>query len=237
MTSENLYVYGNLPESRLEELSAWGEEQVASLKSRYRLPDGTTPWRGRLIVFAARDRFDYEEFNTVLLNRRTPRGVSGHAVVSPNFDNAYVAMFDVGNADSGDSLNARQLLNSLLAQSYLTRDGGTVPDWLRHGFGLLECGEVAESQYLKLAPQKAGAALSTIDAPATLFDDGTFAPEEVGPVGFLLTRYLINNGGIGKLQKLVGELRTNGNAGRAVQATYGQNAALIGQAFLRTGGQ
>ncbi|MDG1897025.1 MAG: hypothetical protein P8J37_19120 [Fuerstiella sp.] len=237
VTSANLYVYGNLPESRLEEFSIWGEELVASMTSRYKLPGGAKPWRGRLIVFAARDRFDYEEFNTVLLNRRTPRGVSGHSVVSPNFDNAYVAMFDVGNADSADALNARQLLNSLLAQSYLTRDGGAVPDWLRHGFGLLECGAVAESQYLKLAPQKAGAALATIDAPATLFDDGTFSPEEVGPVGFLLTRYLINNGGIGKLQQLVGELRTNGNAGRAVQATYSQSAANIGQAFLRTGGQ
>ena len=54
VTSENLYVYGNLPESRLEEFSMWGEEQVASLKSRYRLPEGAKPWRGRLIVFAAK---------------------------------------------------------------------------------------------------------------------------------------------------------------------------------------
>ena len=237
VTSENLYVYGNLPESRLEEFSMWGEEQVASLKSRYRLPEGAQPWRGRLIVFAAKDRFDYEEFNTVLLNRRTPRGVSGHSVVSANFDNAYVAMFDVGNTDSADALNANQLLKSLLAQSYLTRDGGAVPDWLRHGFGLLECGDLAASQYLKLAPQKAGVTLATIDSPATIFDDGTFAPEEVGPVGFLLTRYLINNGGVGKLQQLVGELRNNQNAGRAVQATYGQSAANIAQTFLRTGGQ
>ncbi len=237
VTSENLYVYGNLPESRLEEFSMWGEEQVASLKSRYRLPEGAKPWRGRLIVFAAKDRFDYEEFNTVLLNRRTPRGVSGHSVVSPNFDNAYLAMFDVGNTDSAEALNAQQLLNSLLAQSYLTRDGGAVPDWLQHGFGLLECGDVAASQYLKLAPQKAGVTLATIDSPATIFDDGTFAPEEVGPVGFLLTRYLINNGGVRKLQQLVGELRTNQNAGRAVQATYGQSAANVAQAFLLTGGK
>lgn len=215
----------------------WGEEQVASMISRYKLPGGAKPWRGRLIVFAAKARFDYEEFNTVLLSRRTPRGVSGHSVVSPNFNDAYVALFDVGDADSADALNARQLLNSILAQAYLTRDGGTVPDWLKNGFGLLECGAVAESQYLKLAPQKAGATLATIDNPATIFDDGTFAPEEVGPVGFLLTRYLINNGGIGKLQQLVRDLRTNRNAGQAVQATYGQSAADIGQAFLRTGGR
>ena len=59
----------------------------------------------------------------------------------------------------------------------------------------------------------------------------------VGPVGFLLTRYLINNGGVRKLQQLVGELRTNQNAGRAVQATYGQSAANVAQAFLLTGGK
>ena len=237
ITTDNLYVYGSAPQSRLEEIAAWGEEHVSRLTSKYKLPDGEKPWRGRLVVFVAKARFDYEEFNTVLMNRRTPRGVSGHAVVTPGFNQAYVAMYDVGDTDSADSLNAKQLLGSLVAQAYLSRSGGALPDWLEQGFGLLESGAGADSQYLKLLPQQAGQALSTVSNPATLFDNGTFAPEEVGPVGYLLTRFLINNGGIAKLSQLAREFQSNRNMGRAVQAAYGESAANLGQAFIRSGGR
>ncbi len=236
-TTENLYVYGSVAQSRLDEIGAWGEELVASLTSKYKLPDGEKPWRGRLIVFVTKARFDYEEFNTVLMNRRTPRGVSGHSVVTPNFNEAYVAMHDVDDADSADSLNAKQLLGSLLAQAYLSRTGVALPDWLEQGFGIMESGAGSESQYLKQLPQKAGQALSTVTNPATLFDNGTFAPEEVGPVGYLLTRFLITRSGIGKLSMLAKEVQNDRNMGRAVQAAYGQTAASLGQAFLQSGGR
>lgn len=232
----NLYVYGNAPQSRLEQIGQWGEDKVAALTTKYKLPAGTKPWRGRLILFVAKDRFDYEEFNTLLMNRRTPRGVSGHAVVSANFADAYVAMHDVGDA-GGTTLPAQQLVNSLLAQAYLVRSGGNLPDWLQHGFGLLESGAPGNSPFMQEIPQKAGAAIATITNAATLFDNGTFSPDEVGPVGYLLTRYLMNNGGIGKLSRFVGEYQNGGNASRAVQAAYGQSAANVGQAFIRTGGK
>ncbi|MFY9252462.1 MAG: c-type cytochrome domain-containing protein [Fuerstiella sp.] len=236
-TTENLYVYGSVPQSRLDEIGVWGEELVSSLASKYKLPAGQKPWRGRLIVFVAKARFDYEEFNTVLMNRRTPRGVSGHSVVTGNFNESYIAMYDVGDTESVDSLNAKQLLGSLLAQAYLSRSGAALPDWLEQGFGLLESGAGAESLYIKSLPQKAGEALSTVTNPATLFDNGTFAPEEVGPVGYLLTKFLMTRGGVGKLSLFAQEMQTNRNAGRAVQATYGQSAAIVGQAFLQSGGR
>lgn len=232
-TTENLYVYGNAPQSRLEQLAAWGEEKVAELTSTYKLPGGQKPWRGRLIVFAAKDRFDYEEFNTLLMNRRTPRGVSGHAVVTANVADAYVAMHDVGDAGDINGLTARQLLNSFLAQAYLLRSGGTIPDWLQQGFGLMEAG--GSSPYFQEIPKLAGDAVSTLSNPASVFDDGTFAPEEVGPVGYLLTRFLIARGGMAKLSQFVREMQTSRNAGRAIQAAYGQSAANLGQAFLQSG--
>lgn len=235
--SENLYVYGNIPQSRLDQISSWGEAKVSALVAKYKLPAGEKPWRGRLIMFVTKDRFDYEEFNTVLMNRRTPRGVSGHAVVSGNFADAYVAMHDVGDAGDANALSAQQLVNSFLAQAYLIRSGGTIPDWLQQGFGLLESDAPGGSPYFQEIPQKAGAAISTINNPATLFDNGTFAPDEVGPVGFLLTRYLINNGGIGKLSRFVAEMQTARNASQAIQTAYGQSAANLGQAFISSGGK
>lgn len=237
VTTDNLYVYGNAPQSRLQQIADWGEAKVAELTEKYKLPAGETPWRGRLIVFVTKDRFDYEEFNTVLMNRRTPRSVSGHAVITANAADAYIAMHDVGDEASDQQLAAQQLTYSLVAQAFLMRNGGSLPDWLQQGFGLLESGAGQLSPYFQTLPQTAAQALSTINSPASLFDNGTFNPDEVGAVGFLLTRFLINNGGMAKLGRFAQTYQQNGNAGQAIQAAYGQNAAALGQAFLRSGGR
>jgi len=234
---DNLFVYGNAPQSRLDQIGEWAEAQVADLSSKYKLPGGEKPWRGKLVVFVSKTRFDYEEFNTVLMNRRTPRGVNGHSHVTPNFDQAYVTLFDVGDDESEDSLNTQQLVAALVAEAFIGRDGQALPDWLQQGFGLLQSGATSNSKYFGLLPQRAAESLATVTNPATIFDNGTFAPEEVGPVGFLLTRFLLNRGGAGKLRQLIPAIRTSRNAGRAVQAVYGQSAAAIATEFLRTGGR
>ena len=238
ITTTNLIVHGNAPEARLQELGDWGETHITTLAERYKLPAGEKPWKGRLIVFVGKDRFDYEEFNTVLMNgRRTPRSVSGHALVTPNFETAYVAMHDVGDESTDDSLSAQHLLNSLLSQAMLNRDGAQLPDWLRQGFGMIESGVPPTSGFVKKIPARAASAIATITDPGKIFDDGTFAPDEVGPVGYLLVRYLISNGGLPKLQLLAQELRSNGNVGRAIQQVYGSTPASLGQAFIRSGGR
>ena len=61
-------------------------------------------------MFVTNDRFDYEEFNTVLTDRRTPKAISGHSMITANFETAYVAMHDVGDTESADSLTAIQLM-------------------------------------------------------------------------------------------------------------------------------
>lgn len=233
--TNDLIVHGNLPQSRLQELADLGQAHADSLKEKYGVKGKL--WRGRLIVFATKARFGYEEFNTVLMNnRRTPRGVSGHVVVTTNVATAYVAMHDVGNGSSQDALGAESLLRSLVAQAFLIRGGQNLPDWLQQGFGLLESGETPDSDFLKQLPLVARSAVSTISNPATLFDNGTFAPGEVEAVGFLLTRFLIANGGMAKLNQLIGQLQSARNSSRAVQATYGTSAADLGRAFLQSGG-
>ncbi|GAB5441206.1 MAG: hypothetical protein Fues2KO_15550 [Fuerstiella sp.] len=237
VTTDNLYVYGNAPQSRLQQIADWGEAKVTQLTEQYELPAGEKPWRGRLIVFVGKERFDYTEFNTVLMNRQTPRTVSGHAVVSNNFADAYIAMHDVGDDATDQQLPAQQLTNSLIAQAFLMRSGGSLPDWLQQGFGLLESGADQTSPYFQALPQTAGQALSSVAQPATLFDNGTFSPDEVGAVGYLLTRFLVKNGGMQKLGQFVQAYQQNRNSGQAIQAAYGQNAAALGQAFLRSGGR
>ncbi|MCA9082641.1 MAG: hypothetical protein KDA81_01230 [Planctomycetaceae bacterium] len=237
VTSTNLYVLGNADESRLAQISSWGEAQVSSLTAKYKLPDGDQPWRGRLIVCVTKDRFDYEEFNTVLMNRRTPPGVSGHVSINQNLETAYVALHDVGDTENADRLTTQQLLNSLLAQAFLLRRGAAMPDWFRSGFGLLESGLGTDSAFMKTIPQRAAEAVSTITDPGTLFRDGTLSPDEVGPVGMLMTRFLINHGGTARLQQLAMEIQNGTPAQNALEKVYSENAANLGRAFIQSGGR
>ncbi len=64
-------------------------------------------------------------------------------------------MHDVGDTQSADALSAEQLLKSLISQCYLTRDGSTLPDWLKQGFGLLESGVEENADYVKAVPNRA----------------------------------------------------------------------------------
>jgi len=237
ITSPNFYFYGTVPVDRLKQLSDVAETHLAELEKRYPLPGGQSAFRGRLVVFVTRERFDYEEFNTVLMSRQTPKVVSGHSVINANFETAYVAMQDVGDTDSSSSLTAEQLMKSLISQTFLTRDGASLPDWLRQGFGILESGLSTESVYLKAIPARAGKALATITDVSKMFDDGTLAPEEVGDVGYLMVRFLMGHGGQMRFQQLVGELRRNRDVSRAIQTVYNLPADQLGQLFLKSGGR
>ncbi len=236
-TSTNFYFYGTVSEDRLKQLSEAAETHLAEQAKRYPLPAGEQAFRGRLAVFVTKDRFDYEEFNTVLMNRRTPKTVSGHSTINANFETAYIAMHDLGGIESASALTTEQLLNSLLSQSYLTRDGSNLPDWLKQGFGLLESGLKSENIYVKAIPGRAAKAILTITDAGKLFDDGTLAPDEVGEVGYLLVKFLQSQGGPARFQQLVGELRKNPNAARAVEQVYSTPATQLGQLFLQSGGK
>jgi hypothetical protein len=146
-------------------------------------------------------------------------------------------MHDVGDTESASALTTEQLMKSLVSQSYLTRDGSSLPDWLKQGFGLLESGLKSENVYVKAIPGRAAKAVATITDAAKLFDDGTLAPDEVGEVGYLLVKFLQSQGGPARFQQLVGELRKNPNAARAVEQVYGTPAAQLGQLFLQSGGK
>ena len=236
-TSTNFYFYGTVSENRLKQLSDVSELHLAELAKRYPLPDGEQAFRGRLTVFVAKDRFDYEEFNTVLMNRRTPKSVSGHSVINANFETAYIAMHDVSDTESAIFLTTEQLMTSLLSQSYLTRDGSSLPDWLKQGFGMLESSLKSDSVYVKAIPGRAAKAVATISDAGTLFDDGTLVPDETGDVGYLLVKFLQSHGGPARFQQFVGELRQNPNASRAVEKIYSTPAVELGQSFLWSAGK
>ncbi|MCH2201637.1 MAG: hypothetical protein MK102_06690 [Fuerstiella sp.] len=225
--TENFYVCGNVHKKRLRHLAELAEAQVTRLQNLHN--DRETPWRGRLIIFASRDRFEYTEFNTVLRDQRTPRQVDGHVVITPQLATAYVVLHDYGDVRSGSALTSDQLLNSLVAQAWLVRDGSNLPDWLIQGFGLLESGIEAKS-LKRLKPQTIRAA-TTVKSPADLFGDAAFAPADVPIVGASLIRFLQTPGNA-KFQEFLKAASTASSSAEAITSVYRQPAESVARAFL-----
>ena len=227
VTTDNFYMSGNVGRNRLSQLAELAEVQVARLHERHDHHDN--PWRGRLIIFASNDRFEYTEFNTVLRNRRTPREIHGHVVITDQLATAYAVFHDRAELSSASELSSEQLLNSLVAQAWLARDGSTLPDWLQQGFGLAESGIDAKS-LSRLKPRALQAA-NKIDTPATVFNNGVFAPVDVPVVGATLIRFLQTRGKT-KFNEFIEAVRTTSSPTEAISRVYGRPAETIARAFV-----
>lgn len=226
-TTANFYVCGNVSADRLKQLGNLAETQVTRLSEQF--GGNTDGWRGRLILFVTKDRFDYTEFNTVLREQRTPPTTHGHVVLTAQLDTAYAVIHDRGDTDSEQELSTEQLLNSLVAQAWLARDGAAMPDWLQQGFGLLQAGVSPRAQrQLKLQARRAA---QTITDPSRLFDNGTLPPADVAVLGASMVQFLQTQGPR-RFREYLQAVRSADSFTQAVTEAYGQPAEDIARAFL-----
>jgi hypothetical protein len=196
--------------------------------------ESTSPWRGGLIVFVSRERFEYEEFNTVLMDgRRTPESVSSHVVITPGQETAYLVIQDTGDTETERHFPAATALRSALAQAWLTRTGTAVPDWLSAGFGLSEAEIPSDSALLKSMTTKARSDLSTIESPEKIFESGILGPDEAPGIGLMAIKFLHTRGGQARLKQLVNELQESPDLNSAFQKVWNVNSEQLGRAFLQ----
>lgn len=231
-STDNFYVYGNVGQTRLDQLGQLAEEQVSRLQTKY--ANQETPWRGRLIVFVTSDRFEYTEFNTVLRDQRTPPDTNGHIVLTPQLATAYIAFHDRNDAASSSSsgdLPIDQVLNSLIAQAWLARSNPELPEWLRLGFGLIESG--APPRLLRQLKLRASQAVIGLRSPSDVYRDGSFSRTDLPAVGATLTQFLLNRGET-RFMKFVDELPSEPAPMSAIETVYGQSAKHLALAFLNS---
>ena len=69
----------------------WADEQALSLRKLFN-DKGNRLFKGKLTIFVMKDRYGYEEFNHVIQRRETPREMTGHSVVEPLFEDAYIVL-------------------------------------------------------------------------------------------------------------------------------------------------
>jgi len=232
VTSDEFYVYGDASEDRLKQVSDWAGQYVGELRSMFGIQDRPA-WKGRLTIFVMKDRFGYTELNQVLHSRSTARDVHGHAHITTGFEDAYIALEDVGD-DPGETHGGLHLsVVDQITGAWLQKPGTNLPQWVIRGTGLSLAGRaVGANSYIEgLGPQVLEA-LKGIERPEDVFTDGRFGPGEIGPVGYSVVSFMIKAGGPRKFGQFIARLQSGANMNAAVSAVYATDLKNLGTAYL-----
>ncbi len=229
LETDNFLLIGNANPARLEQVKGWADTQLETLHKMF--GGNGAPWKGRLAIFVMKDRFSYDEFNQVVEQRRAEAAMTGHSKVTANQEDAYIVLQDVG--DDPGAHNLQISLVEHLSGAYLKQDGGTLPDWLVSGTGLkMAAALVQDKQYTFQLRKTAAEIVPTLGQPDDVFNDGSFSPSTIGPVGFTLVDYLLNSAGPAKFAVLVKAFQQGQDVNQAFQAAYGTSSANVARAYM-----
>ena len=235
VTSDEFLVYGDASEERLKQVSDWASQYIGELRSMFGIKDRPV-WKGRLTIFVMKDRFGYTELNQVLHSRNTAKDVHGHAHVTAGFEDAYVALEDVGD-DPGDTHGGLRLsVIDHITGAWLQQPGTSLPQWVIRGTGLaLAARTIGSSPYIDGMGPQVLEALKGLTRPEDVFTDGRFGPGEVGPVGFSLVSFMIKAGGPNKFGQFIARLQSGSSMAAAVAAVYPPaDLSNLGTAYLNS---
>lgn len=232
-SSEEFLVYGDASSERLKQVSDWAGQYSQELKSMFNIRDKPI-WKGRLTIFVLKDRFGYTELNQVLHSRGTARDVHGHAHVTVGYEDAYIALEDVGDEPGETHGGLRLNLIDNLTGAYLRKPGSNLPEWVVRGTGLALAGRnIGANSYIDSLSAQVLDAVKGIERPEDVFTNGRFGPGDVGPVGYSLVKFMIKAGGASKFGNFITRLQSGSNVSAAVKAVYPPaDLKNLGSAFL-----
>jgi hypothetical protein len=230
--TDDFLIMGDVPQERLREVETWAGEHARELRRLFSAGDDAL-WRGRLSIFVFKERFGYDEFNRMVDEREPAAQMTGHARVSANYEDAYIALQDVGDISSEDAPSLRINLVKNLTAAFLSREGSALPSWLREGLGLVFASGVDRNDaYIRSLPVQAAQIVRAAPAPEDVFTEGTFSPTAVGPVGYTLVGYIIEQGGEDNFVRLVQQLQGGSDIAAAVQAVYQADLPTLARAYV-----
>jgi len=231
LQGDEFYLIGNVGGERLRQVDEWSQAHVANLRKSFSGGAGQT-WKGRLAIFVLKDRFSYDEFNKVINGRDTPKEMTGHSVVTASFEDAYIALLDVGDNATAENPALRVNLIDHLTGAYFKRGGGQLPDWVLRGTGLaLAAQAMPADPYLRTLDGVAAQQVVTLDQPQDVFANGTFSPGTIGPVGYSLVNYMLSAGGAAKYAQFIRGLQGGQDTAAAVRAVYNTDLAALARGY------
>ena len=229
----DLLVMGNVSEARLQQITSWATEDLTMLKKIFQVKE-TPMWKGKLGLFIFKDHFSYGEFTQSNQNAMIPDDSTGHARVTAAGDEAYVCVQDVGDEVSSQSGGVRVVLMEQLTGALLSRAAKPVPQWLSRGTGLALASrrdyKATEPYFTSLNAEALGL-IKTVE-PASLFEDGTFSPSSVTPVGYTLVNHMLS-AGEPQFVRFLSQVQEGSTVPAALKAVYSADAAQLALSYVQ----
>ena len=234
--SDQFLVYGDVAELRLKQVSKWAESNLADIQQKFKAKSGTAVWKGKLTLFVFKDRFGYQEFNRMIEKREAPRELHSHVKVTDFYENAYIALEDVGDRVPEDEANLEFHVSQQIASAYMLAQSPQLPAWLVEGSGLyFAFTQVPSKDFGEAIQRKAAMGMKSVAKADQIFRPGDLSPEYVGPVGGVVIGYLVSQaGGVQKLKSFIDQINGNQNVNQAFQKVYKTSSANVAQAVAQS---
>ncbi|MCA9069520.1 MAG: hypothetical protein KDA84_11380 [Planctomycetaceae bacterium] len=231
LETRDFVVYGDGSDPRLQEIAKWADDHAEELRKMFS-DKSQYLWKGKLAIFVLSDRFDFEEFTSVNLGQEAPREMYGFSKVSGSFEDAYIALQDIGDAASETEPSMRTNLIEQLTAAFLQKGGGKLPVWVQRGTGLYFASQAQQnSPYFQGMKQSVPEMLRSVTKPAEVFNDGTFSPAGVGAVGYTLVEFLIKGGTAKNYGRLIQTLKTGTKVQDAIKAIYKADPTALARQY------
>ncbi len=228
---DQFLLIGNVSEERLNQVGDWADEQLIRLRRMFNTADNPI-WKGKLLIVVFKERFGLNEYAISTLNQEAPEGMYGDVQVSPSLSDGYIVLQDVGNEATVTSPDLKASLIEFLTGAWLQR-GGTLPDWVVRGVGLsLAAQSEPANVYLKGLAGQAARAVTGLNRPADLFDEGTFSPAEIGPIGYAIVETMLAESESQNLVQLIKRLHAGATMDVAFRDVYGVEPGQLAQLVL-----
>ena len=230
--SGEFIVFGNVSEARLKEIESWAAEHA---KACGRCSTTRRSCSGKESSQSSSSRTASATKNSTWSSRTAASAAEtiGHAKVVPSFEDAYVALQDVGDAANSESPGLQISLIDHLTGAYLQRSSGKLPEWILRGTGLAMAAKASPgSPYIQGLHAAAQESVQTLEKPDDIFRDGVFSPSDTGPVGYTLVEFLLKAGGGPKFGQLIKGLQGGVKLATAVKDIYGTDLPAVATAYF-----
>lgn len=220
--SDQVFVLGNVPKARVEELVKLMDKAIASASKSLDAPSNQPLVKGGIAIFVLKSRYDYGEFGRMTESRELPREWQGHWKADPL--DVYAVM---ANDSSADAKQQSALALQMISGAYLG-SFNEVPTWFAEGVArnLVVAANRASDVRVKAWQQSLPAALQKIDKPETLLEERV-DEESAGLVGMALTSYMMDRSRRRQFDVLLKQLREGKPFTEAVTLTFAPPKSIV----------
>ncbi len=220
--SEQVFVLGNVPKARVEELVKQLDKAITSTAKALDAPTHQPLIKGGVALFVLKSRYDYGEFGRMTESRELPKEWQGHWKANPL--DVYAVMANDGSADAKQqSALALQMVSGAYLGSM-----NEVPTWFAEGVArnLVVSANRASDVRVKAWQQALPAALQRIDKPETLLEERV-DEESAGLVGMALTSYMMDRSRRKQFDMLLKQLRDGKQFNEAVTMSFAAPKIIV----------